>query len=152
MRSLNGLILLLLLASAGLVDAADGRVLKVLPHYLDQRGRHTLSPSLFERDAYQAHLRKHPEEVSGLRFDVQWSASGSKSSNLRVRVEARGGKAGATQPLVIETAVKSRWGSSGWAELKLNPEAYQQLGGLTGWRVSLWDGETQLAEQKSFLW
>ena len=152
MRSLNGLTVLLLLASAVLVNAASGRVLKVLPHYLDQQGRHALSPSLFERDAYQAHLRKHPEEVGGLRFDVQWSASGSKSANLRVRVEARGGKAGATQPLVIETPVKSRWGSGGWAELKLDPEAYQRLGGLTGWRVTLWDGETLLAEQKSFLW
>ncbi|MEY4198576.1 MAG: hypothetical protein RLZZ265_316, partial [Verrucomicrobiota bacterium] len=50
------------------------------------------------------------------------------------------------------TPVKSRWTSGGWAELKLDPEAYQRLGGLTGWRVTLWDGETLLAEQKSFLW
>ncbi len=152
MRSLNGLIGLLLIASAVIVNAASGRVLKVLPHYLDQKGRHALSPSLFERDAYQAHLRKHPEEVGSLRFDVQWSATGGKPEGLRLRVEARGGKAGVTQPLVIETPVKARWGNGGWAELKLDPEAFQRLGGLTGWRVTLWEGQNQIAEQKSFLW
>ncbi len=152
MRCLTGLVLIFLAASAAMAEAASGRVLKVLPHYLDQQGRHALSPSLFERDAYQQHLRKHPEEIGSLRFDVQWSASGVKPESLRLRVEARGGKAGATQPLVVEGPVKSRWGLSAWAELKLAPEAWKQLGGLNGWRVTLWNGDEMIAEQKSFLW
>jgi hypothetical protein len=37
--------------------AATGRLMKVLPEYLDAKGLTSLSPSLFERDAYQAILR-----------------------------------------------------------------------------------------------
>ena len=49
----------------------------MLPHYLDKEGRHTLSPSLYERDAYQAILRQNPEKRGGMRFDVQWKARGA---------------------------------------------------------------------------
>ncbi len=150
MRCLTGLIAILLASTALLAHAGGGKVLKVLPHFLDHQGRHTLSPSLFERDAYQAHLRKNPEEIGGLRFDVEWSASG-KPANLRLRVEARGGKA-AAKPAVLETAVKAGWTGGTWAAVTLDKEAYQQLGGLAAWRVTLWDGEQMLAEQKSFLW
>ena len=40
----------------GIADActAASKISKVLPHLLDKQGRHTLSPSLLERDAYQA--------------------------------------------------------------------------------------------------
>jgi hypothetical protein len=143
-------LLVVLVASALIAHAASGKVLKVLPHFLDQQGRHALSPSLFERDAYQAHLRKHPAEVSALRFDVEWSARGS-AAGLRLRLEARGGKA-AAQPKLIEAAVKSdRFGST-WASVTLDKAAYEAMGGVVAWRVTLWDGDQQLAEQKSFLW
>ena len=33
------------------------------------------SPSLFDRDAYQAYLREHTNEVSAMRFDIQWQAA-----------------------------------------------------------------------------
>lgn len=139
-----------LTASALLAHAADGKVLKVLPHFLDQQGRHALSPSLFERDAYQAHLRKHPAEVSALRFDVEWSAPRS-AAGLKLRVEARGGQV-AGQPKVIEVPVKAdRFGST-WASATLDKAAYEQLGSVTAWRVTLWESDRQLAEQKSFLW
>ena len=150
MRRASGLAAVLLLLSTVFAHAGGGKVLKVLPHFLDSEGRHSLSPSLFERDAYQARLRKTPSEVSALRFDVNWSAEG-KPTNLRLRVEARGGKAGA-QPKVVETAVKPSWTGSAWSALALDKETYQQLGGVTAWRVTLWDGEQMLAEQKSFLW
>ena len=39
---------------------AEAKISKVLPHWLDKKGRHTLSPSLFERDAYQAQLPRQP--------------------------------------------------------------------------------------------
>ena len=150
MRCTTGLTAVLLLLSSAFVQAGDGKVLKVLPHFLDSEGRHALSPSLYERDAYQAHLRKNPAEISALRFDVNWSADG-KPANLRIRVEARGGKA-AAQPKMLETTVKPGWTGSAWAAVTLDKEVYQQLGGVTAWRVTLWDGEKMLAEQKSFLW
>ena len=149
MRSASGFVAVLLL-SAALAHAGGGKVLKVLPHFLDRDGKHALSPSLYERDAYQAHLRKNPAEISALRFDVNWSADG-KPANLRIRVEARGGKA-ASQPKMLETTVKPGWTGSAWAAVTLDKEVYQQLGGVTAWRVTLWDGEKMLAEQKSFLW
>jgi hypothetical protein len=145
------LVAVLLLLSAAFAHAGRGKVLKVLPHFLDREGKHALSPSLFERDAYQAHLRKHPEEISALRFDVNWSAGGVKSANLKLRVEARGGKA-AAKPAMLETTVKPGWSGSAWSAVALDKEAYQQLGSVVAWRVTLWDGETMLAEQKSFLW
>lgn len=151
MRCLTGLIAVLLASTALSAHAGSGKVLKVLPHFLDQQGRHTLSPSLFERDAYQAHLRKKPEEISALRFDVNWSAGGGGVANLRLRVEARGGKA-ASQTKVLETNVKPGWTGSAWSAVTLEKEAYQQLGGVTAWRVTLWDGDQMLAEQQSFLW
>ncbi|PYI85852.1 MAG: hypothetical protein DME26_10040, partial [Verrucomicrobia bacterium] len=63
------------------------KILKVLPRYLDHKGRHTVSPSLYERDAYQAWLRKNPDARSGLRFDVQWKARGLKEVKLRVELQ-----------------------------------------------------------------
>src|SRR5438046_2660532 len=74
--------------------AATGRVIKVLPHLLDEQGRHALSPSLYDRDAYQARLRQHPEHVSGIRFDVQWKSKGRAAEPLSVIVEMRGGLEG----------------------------------------------------------
>src|SRR5258705_13546151 len=57
-------------------SAATGRIIKVLPHFLDLKGRHSLSPSLYDRDAYQARLRDHREERSGMRFDIEWKSKG----------------------------------------------------------------------------
>lgn len=151
MRCASGLVAVLLFLSAAVAHAGGGKVLKVLPHFLDRDGKHALSPSLYERDAYQAHLRKNPEEISALRFDVNWSAGSVKSANLKLRVETRGGKA-AAQAKVIEATVKPGWTGSAWAALTIDKDAYQQLGGVTAWRVTLWDGEAMLAEQKSFLW
>src|SRR6059036_401414 len=71
-------------------NASTGKVLKVLPHFLDTNGLHTLSPSLYERDAYQAYLRQHPEKRSGIRFDVQWKAKGPSFEPRTLRLELRG--------------------------------------------------------------
>ena len=141
-----------LLGPALAAQAGSGKIIKVLPHYLDAEGRHTLSPSLYERDAYQAHLRKHPAEISALRFDVQWKGRPDDAANVKLRVEIRGGKAGAAKPLVLEQTVKpGKWFST-WTGITVNNTAYLELGDLIAWRATLWDGERQLAEQKSFLW
>lgn len=133
--------------------AATGKVVKVLPHFLDLKGRHTLSPSLYDRDAYQAELRKHPEKRSGVRFDVQWRArSAVKGESAVLRVELRGSAKGdlPTQT-TLETPVAIT-GAGHWAKLTLNGDAYQQFGEITAWRVTLWAGEEMIGEQKSFLW
>ena len=65
-RTLIVLTLCCLAMAASAAAELSGKVVKVLPHYLDLEGRHTLSPSLYERDAYQAVLRQHPERRSGI--------------------------------------------------------------------------------------
>ena len=67
MRALLFFVLLLGLLPAGrAAEAATGRVLKVLPFYLDAQGRDALSPSLFDRDAYQAQLRAGTNAIAGI--------------------------------------------------------------------------------------
>lgn len=133
-------------------EAAANKIVKVLPHFLDQEGQHTLSPSLYERDAYQAHLRKHKELISTLRFDVQWKAPTGDQTNLKIRVEIRGGKNLGAKPVVLEQAIKPGKWFGNWAALRLPKATYEQLGEMVAWRVTLWSGEQQMAEQKSFLW
>ena len=68
------LMVVFLVGSLGSVFAADavtGRVIKLLPLLLDKQGQDSTSPSLFDRDAYQAHLRENPTNVFGVRFDGQ---------------------------------------------------------------------------------
>jgi hypothetical protein len=131
-------------------DAATAKVLKVLPHFLDQQGRTGLSPSLYDRDAYQAILRSRPEQRSGLRFDVQWKTA--LRTPLTLRAELRGVHDQKPTTAVIETPTKRRGLFSTWSEVKLTGKDYQQFGELRAWRVTLWDGQTLLAEQTSFLW
>ncbi|HUS36056.1 MAG TPA: hypothetical protein VM680_11960 [Verrucomicrobiae bacterium] len=130
--------------------AAEGRIVKVLPHFLDQNGKHTLHPSLFERDAYQAHLKTHPELCSGMRFDVQWK--GRKLQDPKLKLEVRGAKIPARQIETFSGDLKSGSMFSRWAGITVPVEDFNRLGSIVAWRVSLWDGDSQLAEQKSFLW
>lgn len=132
--------------------AASGKVIKVLPHLLDAQGRHTLSPSLYDRDAYQAALRKNPAKVSGLRFDVQWRARGATKQTAILRVELRGtAKGNLPGEMKLETPVEIT-GIGHWTTLKLDGDKYKNFGEVTAWRVTLWAGDELLGEQKSFLW
>ncbi|MCX8091991.1 MAG: hypothetical protein N3I86_13830 [Verrucomicrobiae bacterium] len=144
-----------LAVSISAADATSARLIKVLPHFLDREGRHALSPSLYDRDAYQARLREHPELRSGIRFDVQWRARTGRPTPLTLRLELRGSARGDLPTQVtLETRVQvDRSGAGGgWARLHLTGEDYRRFGELTAWRATLWDGETQVAEQRSFLW
>jgi len=133
-------------------EAAAGRVLKVLPLFLDLKGHDAVSPSLFDRDAYQAHLRLHTNEVSAIRFDVLWKASNLKGARLKLRAELRGvGERGLPRQTAIEKEVTPAFFRS-WASLKLEGDELRNLGSLVAWRVTLWDGDQLLGEQKSFLW
>lgn len=131
--------------------AADSRILKVLPHFLDAQGRQALSPSLYERDAYQALLRKHPEQVSTLRFDIHWKAVRHAGGHPVLRLEVRTSKHQGTDVIVLEQPLPAK-SSGGWTPLTLDRAVYRDAGNIQAWRATLRDGETQLAESKSFLW
>ena len=132
--------------------AAGPRILKVLPQYLDTEGRHALSPSLYERDAYQAVLRKNPARCSGLRFAVQWKARGAATEGMTVRIEMRTGKKYDAKPLVKEMPAGHKGFFSRWTYVVIDGEAFQEMGELAAWRATLWQNGQQIAEQRSFLW
>lgn len=140
----------LLLSCALPLMAADGKIHKVLPHFVDKEGRHTLSPSLYERDAYQAELRNNPEQRGGMRFDVHWKAG--KSAALKLRVDMRGSKTNETTNVSVEIPVKAPGLFSKWSAVRVRPDDYARLGELRSWRATLLDGDQVLDEQKSFLW
>ena len=145
--------LLQLVLAAGFAfnaGAATARIVKVLPHLLDNEGRHTLSPSLYGRDAYQAFLRKNPGKCSGLRFDVQWKVKAADWSQLRLRLEIRGSKEG--KPFVLDQPARRNHWYNRWSSLTLDGESYQKAADVISWRATLWEGDKLLAEQKSFLW
>jgi hypothetical protein len=139
----------LLLALTGSAHAGSTKVMRVLPHLLDTEGRHTPAPSLYERDAHQAYLRRHPEKVGGLRFDIQYRAN-AYYFTPRLRLEVRGSK----EPRLstFEQPVRRTGWFGRWLRVSLSREAAERLGEVVAWRASLWDGEKLLAEHKSFLW
>jgi hypothetical protein len=143
---------LLCLALPAVARAGGARIIKVLPHYLDLKGRHSTGPSLFERDAYQEYLRRNPEKRSAVRFDVQWKPGASRSTNLSLVLEVRGSKNRPPNPIVLEAAAAPRGLFSTWSSVTVSGDYFTHLGEPTAWRVSLWDGGQFLAEQRSFLW
>jgi hypothetical protein len=149
----RSLILLFCLSCVFAGEAATARINKVLPHYVDLQGRHTLSPSLFDRDAYQAVLRDHPEQRSAIRFDVDWKSKDKPSEPLKIRVEIRGV---ATEKAPVQVTLEKNLEPTGWlgrwTSLTVKGEDYRKLGEVTAWRVTLWEGNRLLSEQKSFLW
>jgi hypothetical protein len=36
--------------------------------------------------------------------------------------------------------------------VKVSGADFERLGSIVAWRITIWDGEQQLAEEKSFLW
>ena len=131
-----------------------GKVIKVLPHLMDMQGRHSRSPSLYDRDAYQAELRKDLTKVSGVRFDVHWKAEVPAKANTPavLRVEMRGtAKSNLPSEMRLENFFTLSGGSH-WSVLKLDGEQYKNFGEVTAWRVTLWAGDEMIGEQKSFLW
>ena len=148
LRIILGCLLIVFLAMPA--GAAPARILKVLPQLLDLEGRHALSPSLYDRDAYQAELRAHPEKVSGIRFAVQWNTK--EKMVFKLRIELRGFRHGETTRATVEKSVRHHGLFSSWANPALTGDAYKKLGTLTAWRATLWNEDALVAEQKSFLW
>jgi hypothetical protein len=148
------IILLLLgsLAAASATDATTGYIVKMLPLFLDLKGRDAISPSLFDRDAYQFFLRTHTNEISAVRFDVLWRASNAKDAKLTLRLELRGvGSDNLPRQTTLEQAVTPHFFRH-WTSFMLTGDDYKNFGGVVAWRATLWSGDQLLGEQKSFLW
>lgn len=146
----NILLILALLMAIPAAQAGSAKVLKVLPHYLDDKGRMALNPSLFARDAYQSYLRLNPDKRSGVKFDVNWRGRGL--GQLKLRLELRGARGQGPTTVTLEETVGSTGWFSKWATLRFTDEQWKAFGELTAWRATLWSGDKMVAEQKSFLW
>ncbi len=135
-----------------LLAAAEARIVKVLPQWMDARGRTSLAPSLFERDAYQDHLRNHPEEVAGIRFQVLARLPRTREScDLVVRIRTASNPNG--EPIERVVPVKRRLWGKAWTEATLDGEAFRNAGKVLAWEVRLVDPTGNVvASQKSFLW
>jgi hypothetical protein len=145
-------ILFLLGLFAPVYASSASRVIKVLPFFLDLQGRNAKSPSLYDRDAYQAYLRIHTNEIAAIRFDVQWKTAKNPAEKTALRLELRGiGERGLPQMKTLETEVTPGTFSQ-WTNFMLGGDDYKKFGAVVAWRVTLWRGGVQMGEQKSFLW
>lgn len=153
MLRLIGLVLVagLLVGSESMQAASTSRIVKVLRHYLDREGRHALSPSLLDRDAYQAQLRDHPEQVSGLRFEIQLRLKSKEAAHYRLRIEIRHGKGNQVETFRKEVEIQRKRRSQ-WVNVPVIDEDFAQLNEVIAWRVLLLDGESELGTVESFLW
>ena len=148
--------IVLLLTVALFVSAASahaaGKIFKVLPQYLDLQGRASVSPSLYDRDAYQALLLKNPNQRSAVQFKVYWRSA--SNGPLKIRVEARGSAQDVKKNPnpTWEKSVEHTVLFSRWTTIAVTGDDYKTLGTVTAWHITLWDGDQLLSEQKSFLW
>jgi hypothetical protein len=158
------LILLMLgsLAAARAADAPVGHVVKVLPLFLDLQGHDAISPSLYDRDAYQVFLREHTNQVSAIRFDVLWRVTDGRDamrratetgeSKLKLRLELRGvGPDNLPRLTTLEQNVAPHFLRQ-WTSFPLAGDAYKKFGAVVAWRATLWADGKMLDEQESFLW
>ncbi|MFZ0826273.1 MAG: hypothetical protein WAO02_02515 [Verrucomicrobiia bacterium] len=151
-RFLLTLFLLGSLATAFASDNVTGRVIKVLPLFLDARGRDAVSPSLYDRDAYQFYLRVHTNEISAMRFDVLWKAADAGDAKLKLRLELRSVSTNSLpRQTTLEQTVTPGYFSR-WTALTLDGPDYKNFGELIAWHATLWSDDRLLGEQKSFLW
>ena len=134
------------------VRAGEGSVVKVLPQLLDLHGRQTLSPSLYERDAYQLHLRKQPKLRGGARLAVQWKAKNVDWTNLTLRAEMRCLLEDHLHSVALEQPAVKNGHFSSWAEFRIEGADYKTFGQIVAWRVTLLEGGHPLGQLESFLW
>src|SRR4051812_32842272 len=129
----------------------EAKIVKVFPHLFDAKGRNFLYSNLFEKDEYQVHLREDPREISGRGFDLQLK-SGGRRQPLKLKIEVRGSKLDVGKIVTLETEVQPSRMFSKWSSLTVDKQKHQEIGEVTAWRATLWDGNEQIAEQESFLW
>jgi len=144
--------LAVLLWLAPVVQAGEGSVVKVLPQLLDEHGRHALSPSLYERDAYQFHLRKTPKLRGGARLAVQWKAKKVDWPRLKLRAEMRCLLGDDLHTVTMEEPAVKNGHFSSWSEFRIEGADYKTFGQIVAWRVTLLEGDHQIGQLESFLW
>jgi hypothetical protein len=133
-------------------DEISGRVVKVLPFFVDLHGQIAKSPSLFDRDAYQAYLRDSTNQVSAIRYDVLWKAAKAPDAKLKVRIELRGvSEHGVPRLQTLETNIPAGTFHQ-WTSLTLGGGEFKNFGSVVAWHATLWNNDQLLGEQKSFLW
>jgi hypothetical protein len=76
---------------------------------------------------------------------------GGAFGTLKLKVEMRGVATGnLPRQATLEQEIKT--GKSDWTSLTLTGDEYKKLGEVTAWRVTIWEGDQMIGEQKSFLW
>lgn len=140
------------LLSTSAAWAEEGKVCKVLPQFVDERGRSSLAPSLYERDAYQFYLRRHPGQRKGLRLAIQWKAKGADWHQLKLRAELRGLASNTMKTVTLEGPVTKGNFFGHWTDLNLTGQPFKDFGELVAWRVTILDGDKPLGQLESFLW
>lgn len=138
----------------------EARIIKVLPSLLDDQGRASIHPSLYERDAYQALLRKDSAKVAGLRFDILWTARAASVTGPRkplvLKLELRGSSKGpdarAGEALVVERPIPASRQGRTWSQIVLGPDEFRRVGEVSAWRATLLDDDRVVASVQSFLW
>jgi hypothetical protein len=134
------------------VVQGEGKVVKVLPQLLDEHGRQTLSPSLYERDAYQFTLHKNPKLRAGARLVVQWKAKKVDWAKLRLRAEMRCLLGDDLHTVTMEEPAVKNGHFSSWSEFRIEGADYKTFGQIVAWRVTLFEGDHQINQLESFLW
>ena len=142
----------IMLLLAPVVQAGEGKVVKVLPQLLDEHGRQTLSPSLYERDAYQFTLHKNPKLRAGARLVVQWKAKKVDWAKLRLRAEIRCLLGDDLHTVTMEEPAVKNGHFSSWSEFRIEGADYKTFGQIVAWRVTLFEGDHQINQLESFLW
>jgi hypothetical protein len=84
-------------------------------------------------------------------MEIQWKAP-KKSGDAEIRVELRGSSPIGTESVTLKETAQPTGVFSKWKSVKLEGDAYKKFGELLAWRVTVWQGGQQVAEQKSFLW
>lgn len=143
---------LLTLTSVTHSVADEASIVKVLPHFLDLRGRASLAPGLFQRDAYQGQLRMDPKQVSGMRFNIQWKAKGIPAKELVLKVWLKTAGRNPNEPLELTAPIRGNRRWSRWSAVPYDGKLFTDNGQVLAWKVELRRGETPLATQTSFLW
>lgn len=138
----------------------EARIIKVLPSLLDAEGRASIHPSLYERDAYQAFLRKESDKVAGLRFDILWKARpglrGGQTQPLVLKLELRGSSQGGAarggNTVVVERPIAGSQAGRRWSQVVLGPDEFRRVGEVSAWRATLLEDQRVVASTQSFLW
>lgn len=138
----------------------EARIIKVLPSLLDAEGRASIHPSLYERDAYQAFLRKESDNVAGLRFDILWKARpglrGGQAQPLVLKLELRGSSQGGAarggNTVVVERPIAGSQAGRRWSQVVLGPDEFRRVGEVSAWRATLLEDQRVVASTQSFLW